>query len=132
MRILVIDVGGTRVKVMATGHKQMWSARHSIRRMPPGQILRLIVAADANIVWSANDWASTNKADATHISALNVWFVDLPTEDCPDGSVIEFTFFWKEPERWEGRNDSVAVGGPKQEGAGGAEKYQNERAWNHC
>jgi glucoamylase len=92
---------------------EMWSARHSIRHMPPGKIFRLIIAADATIVWSVNGWASTNKSDATHVSALNVWFADLPTEGCPAGSVIEFTFFWKEPQRWEGRNYSVAVSGPK-------------------
>jgi glucoamylase len=87
----------------------MWSACHPIRHIPPGQILRLIVAADANVVWSANDWANTNKADTTQISTLNVWFVDLPTESCLDGSVIEFTFFWKKARRWEGRNYSVEV-----------------------
>jgi glucoamylase len=87
----------------------MWSACHPIRHIPPGQILRLIVAADAHVVWSADDWAGTHKADTTRISALNVWFVDLPTEKCLDGSVIEFTFFWKEARRWEGRNYSVEV-----------------------
>jgi hypothetical protein len=40
-----------------------------------------------------------------------VWFVDLPTEKCPDGSVIEFTFFWEEARHWEGRNYSVAIRG---------------------
>jgi glucoamylase len=88
---------------------EMWSARHSIRRMSHGKILRLIVAADATVVWSINGWASTNKTDATHISALNLWFADLPTEKCSDGSVIEFTFFWKKDQRWEGKNYSVAV-----------------------
>lgn len=88
---------------------EMWSARHSIRRMPSGQILRLIVKADAAVVWSANGWASTNQANAILVSALDVWFADLPTGDCPDGSEIEFTFFWKETGRWEGRNYSVAV-----------------------
>lgn len=88
---------------------EMWSARHPIRRMPPGQTLRLIFAADATIVWSANAWASTNKAESTHISALDVWFADLSTEDYPDGSVIVFTFFWKAAQRWEGRNHSVLI-----------------------
>jgi glucoamylase len=97
---------------------EMWSARHPIRRVPPGQILRLIVAADATIVWSANGWASTNQADATPISALNLWFADLPTRDCPDGSVIEFTFFWKETRRWEGGNYSVLVSGTKESAVG--------------
>ena len=92
---------------------EMWSPRHPIRRMAPGRILRLILAADATVIWSANGWTSTNKVDAAPISALNLWFADLPTEACPDGSVIEFTFFWKEAQRWEGRNYSVSVSGPK-------------------
>ncbi len=75
---------------------EMWSARHAIRHMPQGQILRLIVAADAAVVWSADGWASTNQTEATAVGALNLWFADLPTEECPEGSVVEFTFFWKE------------------------------------
>jgi glucoamylase len=107
---------------------EIWSARHSIRRMRPGRILRLIVEAEATVVWSANNWAGANKTDSIHIQALNMWFADLSTEDCPDGCVIEFTFFWKESRRWEGRNYSVAVSGPKQKGPGGVEKCQrNER-----
>jgi len=92
---------------------EIWSFRHQLRRMSHGRILRIIVAAGATIVWSANDWASTNRADMTNNSALNLWFADLPTENCPGGLVIEFTFFWKEAQRWEGRNYSVAVSGPK-------------------
>ena len=92
---------------------EIWSFRHQLRRMSQGKILRIIVAVDATIVWSANDWASTNKADMTNNGALNLWFADLPTENCPGGLVIEFTFFWKEAQRWEGRNYSVAVSGPK-------------------
>lgn len=85
---------------------EMWSARHPIRHMPAGQILRILVAADATIAWSSNHWASAEKAAATQISALNVWFADLPTGNCPHGSVIECTFFWKETQRWEGSNYS--------------------------
>jgi glucoamylase len=96
------------VNPVASRH-EIWSFRHPLRRMPPGKILRLIVAADATVVWTGNHWTGTNKADTTLISALNLWFADLPTEDCPDGSTIEFTFFWKEAQRWEGRNYSVAV-----------------------
>ncbi len=81
--------------------------------MAPGKLLRLIVAADATVAWSADNWASTNRVDTAHNSALNVWFADLPTEGCPDGAVIEFTFLWKEAQCSEGRNYSVKVSGPK-------------------
>jgi len=92
---------------------EMWSARHPIRRVPSGKILRLIVAADAKIVWSADGWASTHQTEATQVSALNLWFADLPTKHCPEGATLEFTFFWKEAQRWMGRNYSVAVSRPK-------------------
>jgi glucoamylase len=82
--------------------------------MSQGQILRLIVEASATVVWSANNWATTNKTEATSVSALNLWFADLRTEDRLDGSVIVFTFFWKDARHWEGKNYSVAVNGPKQ------------------
>ena len=89
---------------------EMWSSGHPIRRMPRGQILRILAAADLTVVWSADGWANTRHADVALIQAVNVWFVDLPTQDCPDGSKIEFTFFWKESQNWEGKNYSVAVG----------------------
>ena len=99
------------VKPVKNSH-EMWSAHHPVRRITHGKILRIIIAADVTIVWSINGWASTNKVDATHIGALNVWFADLPAEKCPAGSVVEFTFFWKKDQRWEGRNNSVAISEP--------------------
>jgi len=69
--------------------------------------------AEAAILWSSNDWASTNSVNTTNNSTLNLWFADLPTENCLGEVRIEFTFFWKQDERWEGRNYSVAVSGPK-------------------
>jgi glucoamylase len=92
---------------------EIWTFHHPLRRMAQGKILRLIVAADARIVWSADGWANTHQTDAAEIGALKVWFADLPTKDCQDSSVIEFTFFWKEAQHWEGRNYSVAVSGQK-------------------
>ena len=77
-------------------------------------------------------WASTNKADTTQISALDLWFADLPTENCPDGSVIEFTFFWKEARRWEGRNYSVAVTGQSSNGLTVMRKSLRERETIQC
>ena len=90
-------------------HHEIWSFRHRLRRMPQGKILRLILAADATVVWSANAWATTTKTAAKQVAPLNLWFADLPSELSPAGSVIEFTFFWNAAQRWEGRNYSVGV-----------------------
>jgi glucoamylase len=89
--------------------REMWSARHPIRRMPAGLDLRLILSANATAVWSINAWADTNKTEATGIAALNLWFIDLPAQNWPEGTTVEFTFYWKEPRRWEGRNYFVKV-----------------------
>jgi glucoamylase len=100
------------VKPVASRH-EIWSFRHPVRRMMKGKILRLIVATDATIVWSADAWASTNQTETSEINALKLWSADLPTKACADGAVIEFTFFWKGVQRWEGGNYLVAIGKAK-------------------
>jgi len=71
--------------------------------MSRGKILRIILAAEATIVWSTDNWAGTNQSQTFHQSELDLWFSDLPTADLPDGSVFAFTFFWKRDQRWEDR-----------------------------
>ena len=88
---------------------EIWSLRHPIRRMSRGKILRVILAAEATIVWSTNDWANTNESETGHESGLNLWFTDLPTAEWPAGSVLAFTLFWKRDQRWENRNWQINV-----------------------
>jgi glucoamylase len=88
---------------------EIWTLRHPIRRMWRGKILRIILAADATIVWSRSDWAKTNESGTSHESGLNLWFTDLPTVEWPFGSVLAFTLFWKRDQRWENRNWQVNV-----------------------
>ena len=83
---------------------EFWSFRHPLRRVPHGKALRIIVGAAATIVWSANDWATTNSVDTNHNAALHLWYADLPTENCADGSMIQFSFLWKETGRREDGN----------------------------
>ena len=74
-----------------------------------GKILRIILAAEATIVWSTSDWANTNESETSQESGLNLWFTDLPTAESPAGSVLAFTLFWKRDQRWENRNWQVSV-----------------------
>ena len=88
---------------------EIWTLRHPLRRIPHGKILRIIVAADATITWSMDNWARTNKAETIQQNGLNLWFADFPTADLPHGSAFAFTFFWKRDQRWEGRNWQIDV-----------------------
>jgi glucoamylase len=82
--------------------------------MPRGKILRIVLAAEVTAVWSADCWATTGKLEAAGVHSVDLWLADFPTRTIPADSVIEFTFFWKEAQCWEGGNYSVAVGEAKQ------------------
>ena len=87
---------------------EIWSLRHPLWRVSRGKILRIILAAEATIVWSTDDWAHTNHSDTKLEAGLNLWFADFPTAEWPAGAVLAFTFFWKGDERWEGQNWRVS------------------------
>jgi glucoamylase len=81
---------------------EMWTFRHRTRRIARGKYLRLILAAPAQVRWTADQWESAQDREtaASGLSALH--FVDLPTGKLPAGSMIEWTFRWLEDDRWEG------------------------------
>jgi glucoamylase len=88
---------------------EIWSLRHPLRRLAHGKILRIILPAEANIIWTVDQWATTNTSDTHHEGALNLWFADFSTAHWPVGSFIEFTFFWGAHRRWEGKNWQVSA-----------------------
>jgi glucoamylase len=100
------------IKPVKSG-RAMWSFDHAIYCLGRGKILRLIVAADATVVWSADNWANVRQINTVAVSPLKLWFADLPTDRLLDGAVIAFTFHWKAANNWEGRNFSVTVGAGK-------------------
>jgi len=95
------------VKPVKSQH-EIWSVRHPLRQMARGKILRIVLAADARIVWSVDEWTRVNKTETGHEPRLDLWFADFPTELPPD-SVFVFTCFWKNEQRWEGRNWRVSI-----------------------
>jgi glucoamylase len=91
-----------------SGH-EIWSLRHPMRRVHPGKILRIILAAEATVLWSTDAWVRVHKAETARESGLNLWFLDFPTKDWPSGTVFSFTLYWKRDQRWQGRNWDVSI-----------------------
>jgi glucoamylase len=99
---------------------EIWSLRHPLRRISPAKILRIVLATEAVIGWSTNNWAQTNNSDTIHQDELNLWFADFSATEWPAGSMFAFTIFWKRDQRWEGRDwrvmrykkQTVTVGKP--------------------
>jgi hypothetical protein len=77
--------------------------------MPQDKTLRIVLAAEATVVWTIDAWAQTNESEAIYFADLNLWSVDLFTAELAAHSQVEFTFFWKREKRWEGRNFCVEV-----------------------
>ena len=89
---------------------EIWSLRYPARQIIRGKTLRIILPAEAAIVWSMNGWAQTYQTETGHQSGLHLWFADFPTHDWSHDSMFEFTIFWKRDQRWEGRNWQVRFG----------------------
>ena len=77
--------------------------------MPAGRTLRLELMAPARVHYSLDGrrtWADLHARD----TGLGVWVADVPGSDrLAPGQAVEFTFWWPEPGRWEGRDLRVDV-----------------------
>jgi glucoamylase len=93
----------------ATSRYEIWTLRHPLRRISRGKILRIILAAEATVLWSTDGWGHSNKSETTHENGLNLWFADFPSAEWPHGSALTFTCFWKSEQRWQGQNWQVNV-----------------------
>lgn len=85
-----------------------WRFNHKTRELPQGRTLRIETLAPATLHWSTDDWRTT-RDDATRDTGLGVHLVDLSTAAVPAGSVLRFTFYWPEADRWEGTDFSVEI-----------------------
>ncbi|HEY3860607.1 MAG TPA: glycoside hydrolase family 15 protein [Verrucomicrobiae bacterium] len=88
---------------------EIWMFSHPSRRVARGKTLRVILSAEATIIWTADGWAGKNSLKVKHNETFGLWFADLPTAKLPAGAAIEFTFLWTGGQRWEGRNWQAAI-----------------------
>jgi len=86
----------------------MWRFNHKCSGMMPGKTLRIEVLAASIIHWSADEWR-TSTDTATTETTLGVFWADLPTAVLPAGTIIRFTFYWREAGRWEGEDFSSVI-----------------------
>ncbi len=78
------------------------------RQTVAGKNLRIEVFEPATVHWSSDQWQTTHDLD-TQDTGLGVHCADLPSADIAPGSAILFTFFWRQAQRWEGRDFTLHV-----------------------
>jgi glucoamylase len=85
-----------------------WRFTQKCRALPEGKLLRVETLAPARLHWSADGWSTVGDID-THETGLGLHVADLPTKKLPAGAEIIFTFYWRQADRWEGRDFAVKV-----------------------
>ncbi len=94
----------------ARSHLELWKFNRQISELPPGATLRVQASAPFQLHWSDDEWRSARDVIAT-ATPVGVHFVDLAALD--EGQGYDFTFYWPETARWEGRNFSVRAAGTR-------------------
>jgi glucoamylase len=95
--------------IAPTPTRATWRFTASRPAMPAGRTLRLELMAPSRVRYSTDGrqrWADLDARD----TGLGVWVADIPGSDrLASGGAVDFTFWWPEAGRWEGRDIRVEV-----------------------
>jgi glucoamylase len=88
---------------------EVWKPDRQARFMRKDSILRILGGAPFRLHWSGDNWQSVNDTESSS-NALEIDYVDLPVAAASSkDACIRFTFFWRNSNRWEGRDYDVTV-----------------------
>jgi glucoamylase len=87
----------------------IWSSANKTRLMRRARTLRVQTTRQALVHWSADGWTSTHDATSREAGSLGVWIADLDTSALPVGAAVDFTLYYPNEQRWEGRDYRVTV-----------------------
>jgi len=92
----------------APGPLEIWDFGRQLQAMQAGKRLRIPLKVDFRLRWSVDDWITFTDTSSTP-TAGGIYYVDVPTNQNEAGSSVQFTFYWTEPQRWEGVNYNVRL-----------------------
>ena len=86
---------------------EIWKFNRQARSVSAGATLRIQSAAPFRLRFSLDGWQDSRDSESA-TTALGIHYVDIDVPKTQQASV-QFTFFWPEVERWEGRDFRVDV-----------------------
>ncbi|MBM3461319.1 MAG: glucan 1,4-alpha-glucosidase [Armatimonadetes bacterium] len=89
---------------------QLWRFNSKARTLPAGRTLRIETLARGRVKWTTDNWATQHENEVVD-SKLGVYYFDLPSTELPVGTLVIFTFYWLDAQKWEGENFVVTVAG---------------------
>jgi glucoamylase len=89
---------------------EIFQLSRAITHIPAGLTLRILDPNRFNIIWTQDDWATTNTANSRTVGYPGS-FADIPTTPNQTGTII-FTMHWLADDHWLARNISIEVTQP--------------------
>lgn len=86
----------------------IWRFNHRIRELPSGKTLRIETLVPAKVRWSNDGWQTLSE-DATRDTGFDVHIIDLTSQRLSLGATLQFTFYWPQANKWEGKNFEIKV-----------------------
>ncbi len=86
----------------------LWRFNHKIRSLPAGKILRIETLAEGLVHWSSDGWSTAYDAQMKD-NHLGMYMADIPAQELPSNTKVEFTFFWNGDSHWEEKNFEVLI-----------------------
>ncbi len=91
-----------------SGNSAWWRFDHRISTVPRNSILRIEVLAPAVVRWTKDNWKDVNETHVTD-TEVGVFAADLDASGLNRGDKLAFTFFWKDSNKWEGKDFAVSI-----------------------
>ncbi len=89
-----------------TSNLVIWKHSHQVTQVSAGERLRLEVYAPAALHFTSDGWSTVHHEPAEPCGH-GVWSYDFSPGDLAEGATLEFTFFWNDPQTWEGTNYEI-------------------------
>ena len=86
----------------------LWSPYNKTRIVPVGRVLRVQTPVRALVHWSADDWRTVTDTPSRD-AGLGVWATDLHSTALAPGSIVRFTLYWPDEDRWQGEDYEARV-----------------------
>jgi len=88
---------------------EIWNFDRQFPSMTAGDTVRIPLAAPFRLRWTQDGWNNWQDVTATPLTAIGIYYVDLPTQAAQASSALTFTFFWLSSQTWQGTNYSIGL-----------------------
>lgn len=86
----------------------IWGPNHQPAKIIRGQRLYIALRSQALVHWGVNGWQKIQDTQ-TDKNGLGLFVAQLDVSELGCDGRVDFTFFWSEQQRWEGRDYAIEV-----------------------